>query len=322
MNTHLSILSIAALALLATSCTYSGKQPMHVEGTVTYVSTIEDIPSGSSRVRAWVPVPTSTPFQTVTNLTYEPATAKIAEEPQYGNRILYLEQQASGSGPVEIRVSFDVLRQKQVAASEQADGTLMTRHLEPDRLGIIDKRIEDMSAEAVAGHGTTMAKARAIYDYVLEHMDYDKKTPGWGHGDTARACDVGKGNCSDYHSLFISMARAANIPARFHYGLALKPNGKAGPHCWAAFHDEKLGWVPVDISEADKDPSKTEFYFGNLSTNRVELTTGRDINLSPRQTSASLNFFIAPHVEVDGKLHEAVSYKTSHVSDAFPKALN
>ena len=43
----------------------------------------------------------------------------------------------------------------------------------------------------------TRERARAIYDHVVDHMDYNKTTPGWGNGDTLRACDVGKGNCTD-----------------------------------------------------------------------------------------------------------------------------
>ena len=61
------------------------------------------------------------------------------------------------------------------------------------------------------------------------------------------------------------------------------------------------GWIPVDISEADKHPEMKEYYFGNLTENRVTFTTGRDIDLVPRQASPSLNYFVYPYIEVDGK---------------------
>ena len=67
------------------------------------------------------------------------------------------------------------------------------------------------------------------------------------------------------------------------------------------FHIDSRGWIPVDISEADKDPKLKEYYFGNLTENRVTFTTGRDINLVPRQASPPLNYFVYPHIEVDGK---------------------
>ena len=43
------------------------------------------------------------------------------------------------------------------------------------------------------------------------------------------------------------------------------------------------------------------YYFGNLTTDRVTFSTGRDIDLVPKQAGPPLNFFIYPHVEVDGK---------------------
>ena len=74
-----------------------------------------------------------------------------------------------------------------------------------------------------------------------------------------------------------------------------------GYHCWAKFHTEDRGWVPVDISEADKDPSKKDYFFGKLNENRIMFTTGRDIDLSPKQDGKPLNYFVYPYVEVDGK---------------------
>lgn len=58
--------------------------------------------------------------------------------------------------------------------------------------------------------------------------------------------------------------------------------------------------MPVDISEADKHPELKEYYFGNLTENRIALSKGRDIVLVPKQAGAPLNYFIYPYVEVDG----------------------
>ncbi len=59
--------------------------------------------------------------------------------------------------------------------------------------------------------------------------------------------------------------------------------------------------MPVDISEADKHPGMKDYYFGNLTEDRVGFTFGRDINLVPKQNGDPLNFFVYPYVEVDGK---------------------
>jgi hypothetical protein len=44
-----------------------------------------------------------------------------------------------------------------------------------------------------------------------------------------------------------------------------------------------------------------DYYFGNLTENRVTFTTGRDIDLVPQQAGAPLNYFVYPYVEVAGK---------------------
>jgi hypothetical protein len=44
-----------------------------------------------------------------------------------------------------------------------------------------------------------------------------------------------------------------------------------------------------------------DYYFGNLTADRVAFTVGRDITLVPKQDGPPLNFFIYPYVEVNGK---------------------
>ena len=71
--------------------------------------------------------------------------------------------------------------------------------------------------------------------------------------------------------------------------------------CWAWFHVDGQGWLPVDISEADKHPEMKSFFCGNLTPDRVTFSTGRDIQLVPASETKPLNYFVYPHVEVDGK---------------------
>jgi hypothetical protein len=59
--------------------------------------------------------------------------------------------------------------------------------------------------------------------------------------------------------------------------------------------------VAVDISEANKDPKMKDYYFGNLTADRITMTVGRDIDLVPQQKGKALNYFIFPYAEVEGK---------------------
>ena len=166
------------------------------------------------------------------------------------------------------------------------------------------QKAKGLKADGVVGKKTWAEEARAIYEDVIRRMSYDKTIPGWGRGDTARACLLGKGNCTDFHSLFVSLARASNIPAKFVIGFSI-PKQKEGEidsyHCWAEFYDDNKGWVPVDISEAWKNRERADYYFGNLDEDRIEFTEGRDIILEPPANAGALNYFIYPYAEIEGK---------------------
>ena len=121
--------------------------------------------------------------------------------------------------------------------------------------------------------------------------------PGWGLGHIPYCLRVGKGNCTDFHTLFIALARASGIPASWNMGfpLAYGDGGAEGAqevkgyHCWAEFYAPGAGWVPVDISEARKHPELKAYFFGGLSGNRVLFTRARDVLLEPDGTGRRLN---------------------------------
>jgi transglutaminase-like putative cysteine protease len=184
-------------------------------------------------------------------------------------------------------------------------------YLAPDALVPTTGLPAELAVKVTEGKTTALEKARAIYDYVFTTMRYDKTGTGWGRGDVLYACDAKKGNCTDFHSLFIAMARSQGIPARFEIGFPL-PLDKhsaeiAGYHCWAEFFEPQHGWIPVDISEAWKHPEKKDYFFGAHDDNRVEFTMGRDLELSPKQDGKPLNYFVYPYVEIGGKEYPNVS---------------
>jgi transglutaminase-like putative cysteine protease len=276
----------------------------------TYAGTIHDLPPGKE-TRVWLPVAEDGPEQSVlmssSNL---PAKGTQHTEKQYGNTSLYFEARADKKGEIwfevvyrvhrrEVKTDFAASRVVKPAATEN-----LARFLEPDaKVPIVGKPLELLKDKKVPGD--SFAAARVFYDVVNGHMKYSKEGTGWGQGDAVWACDSKFGNCSDFHSLFISMARGNKIPAKLDMGFPIPSKRGEGTvvgyHCWAWFLPDKKGWIPVDISEANRNPELKEYYFGNLTEDRVRFTTGRDINLEPRQKGPPLNFFIEPYVEVDGQ---------------------
>jgi len=144
-------------------------------------------------------------------------------------------------------------------------------------------------------------KKEVTRDEVVSFYEKAKDEGGnytFGNGNSIYACDIGVGNCTDYHSYFMSLSRTMDVPARFHMGFSIPigVSGKIGGyHCWADYYIDGEGWYPVDISEADKNPDKKDYFFGTVNYNRVEFSTGRDLELY--NYKKHINFFIYPLVE-------------------------
>jgi len=271
--------------------------------------------SGATHV--WIPLPRTDRYQDVEALHIEsPVRYKKGQDPEYGNTFAVFtptaQQNAAG---FDVTLSFATIRREhKVSLSPPAlpkemgaasSDPLMRRYLEPDKLVPLNGTIAELAKEHTAGDTTALEKARHIYDYVVSTMRYDKSGEGWGRGDAIWACTSKRGNCTDFHSLFIGMMRASGIPARFEIGFPLPADKSEGDipgyHCWAEFYLEGIGWVPVDAPEAWKNPAKREFFFGAHDTNRVLFTYGRDIRLSTDQKGDPLNYFIYPYAETNGQ---------------------
>lgn len=292
---------------------------------LTYRAVLEEIPEGADTVRVWLPYPGDDENQDVevTEIS-SPVPWEVRREPEFGNRVLYLEIGDPGETlevVMKARVRREeVLRKELHLAKDQGDpeaDSAIAKWLEPDNLvPVHDERIQRLAEEVTADAETDLQKIRAIYDYVVETMTYSKEGTGWGRGDIYWACDAKTGNCTDFHALFTGLARASGIPAKFAIGFPVpadRGEGRIGGyHCWSEFHLEGYGWVPVDASEAAKDPAKKEYYFGGHDENRVEFSEGRDLVLDPEQEADPLNYFVYPHVEVDGRPHEAVVLDLSY----------
>jgi hypothetical protein len=306
---------ILVLVLLSISAGAQGSRHF----TFHYGFTVKDVPSGQ-KVRVWIPAAHSDDFQEVKIIS---ATGdlplKKSKESKYGNEMYYAEEGKAAQTSLHFEVVYDVVRHERIVLGRAIPHLTTVKikdkeaklYLAPDALVPITGLPAELAAKVTGGKNTPLEKARAIYDYVFDNMSYDKSGTGWGRGDVLYACDAKKGNCTDFHSLFIAMARSQGIPARFEIGFPLpadKTSGEiAGYHCWADFFEPEHGWVPVDISEAWKHQEKRDYFFGAHDDNRFEFTMGRDLKLNPAQDGAALNYFVYPYVEVDGKKYENVS---------------
>jgi transglutaminase-like putative cysteine protease len=192
----------------------------------------------------------------------------------------------------------------------------MKPYLDLGRFGTAEKRAKEIAADITKGKKTVLERARAVYDWVVTTMRRDPEVKGCGLGEVDRLLVSKGGKCADIHSVFVALARAAGVPAREIYGLRLHKDREGDitkfQHCWAEFFLPGYGWVVVDPADVlkyklERNPSpdelkaKAEYFFGAVDENRVELSRGDHVLLSPAPKAGELLYFMYPHAEADGK---------------------
>jgi transglutaminase-like putative cysteine protease len=321
LRRSLSVSLCALLSLIAFEQLALAQNERHFN--FHYSFTVKNVEPGG-HLRVWIPLAHSDAYQDV-KITSKSGDLPLKQvrQPDYGNEVFYAEAAKADRGEYKFSVDYDVIRKEHIvlvngnpASSAQTKvkkvpHVELARFLQPDRLVPVTGLPAQLATQETKGAATSLEKAKDIYEYVFRSMKYDKTGTGWGHGDTLWACDSKRGNCTDFHSVFISMARAEKIPARFQIGFPLPADKHSaeipGYHCWAEFYLDSAGWVPVDISEAWKHQEKHDYFFGAHDVNRMQFTQGRDLKLKPAQQGPPLNYFVYPYVEIAGKEYPNVS---------------
>ncbi len=315
---------LATLVILTAAFSFSATSSVTAKSRtfeMTYTAKIKALPQDAKDIDIWIPYPTSDESQEILDMKVEtPYPASVSYDKEFGNGILHLSP-SPGAKAFNIKMTFKVKRDeisnkgldKDPMITDIGDAGQFQRYLAPSKYAVINQKVKDLAAKATKGRKGIAEKAKGSYDFILENMSYNKKIPGWGKGDVDRLCfnlsegAEGTGNCTDFHSLFGSMMRSIGVPVVFEMGFPLMadkdlPEGRTGGyHCWARFYLPGTGWVPVDISEADKAPGKKDYFFGSICENRVRFSRGRDILLEPNQHGERLNYFGPdPYIEIDG----------------------
>ena len=114
----------------------------------------------------------------------------MVNQPTGGNRVAHLLVNVPPSGSIPVTIRFNVRRVEESADLEKAQangprptGGAFAGYLGPDRLVPIDGQIKLVSAKVGEPDGSSYEQAKAIYDYVIANMTYDKSGQGWGRGD-------------------------------------------------------------------------------------------------------------------------------------------
>ena len=220
-------------------------------------------------------------------------------------------------------MNYRVDLKKPNGAKRTAD---LAAYLKPTRLIPIDGIVKQTSDAITKGRANDLAKARAIYDWIVENTTRDAEVKGCGLGDIRGMLEMKNlsGKCADLNALFVGLARAAGLPARDLYGLRVAPStqfpslGRAGgnvtsaQHCRAEVWADDYGWIPVDPADVRKvileekkalsDPyiaKARETLFGSWESNWVAFNDAHDVML-PGSTGTPLPFLMYPQAESGG----------------------
>lgn len=278
----------------------------------------------NQEAQLWVPYPVSDRDQLISDvkITGDFAESAVYTDQKYSTPILYARW-GKGAKSRKLTFSFKADRQEvirrdfpaQEAAWDPADYSMW---LEGTSLGPIDGQVKILSDQITKGQTTVLGKAKAIYDWICENMYRDPKTVGCGSGDVCALLQRPGGKCTDIHSVYVALARAAGVPAREIFGIR---QGKTPvqditkwQHCWAEFYLPGYGWVPVDPADVRKmmlkqslklGDKKTqeyrEYFWGAWDQYRVKLAVGRDLVLNPPQHGMPLNTFGYPYAQIGKK---------------------
>jgi transglutaminase-like putative cysteine protease len=303
------------------------------------------IPEGAQLVRIWFTAPQADAASEVRRLKVESTAgdAKPAKD-NGGNAYLYWELKKPAAGTFKATATFEIAR-KEVCANvdpaatrpySEADLKDMGKYLGPTQYVIIDDRIKALATEIVGDEKNPTAASRLIYDWILDNIEYWVKEPSKlkasPTGSTEHCLTTKTGNCTDFHSLYMSLSRAAGIPTRITYGSFFKgpldgQDADQSYHCWLEYFAPNVGWIPLDVAVADifvdgvtlteenkpkinltvadgyggPDPKMVDYYFGNIDERRVVWSHGRDLTLDPKQAGGPVNAMAKAYVEIDGK---------------------
>ncbi len=313
------------------------------------VTTRVEVAAPNGVTKVWLPLPLmrDTDYQKRIGddaWTGNASAARVHRDEKYGAGMLYAEWPAGEKAPVIQLVSRVSTRDRAVDLSRPAPHAVresrsaLARYVEPTRFIPTDGLVLETSQAITKGHRTELARAEAIYEWIVDNTFRDPKVRGCGIGDIKSMLEMGNlgGKCADLNALFVGLARAAGIPARDVYGVRIadsktfKSLGKSGDvskaqHCRAEFYVESHGWVPVDPADVRKvvleepptgrtldDPLVKQArakLFGAWEMNWLGYNYAHDLAL-PGSADAPIGYLMYPQGETAGGRKDSLAPET------------
>ena len=136
------------------------------------------LPEITEPARMWLPLPTSDAFQTVEISSMEiPGKRQILKDQKYGNQVLLVNLDREDSKK-NVELLFHVRRIEKDAYAEPQSAP--EEYLRPNRLVPLNEDFKSIAEKVVKGKNGDLVRARALYDYVIDNMQYIRNGDGLG----------------------------------------------------------------------------------------------------------------------------------------------
>lgn len=126
------------------------------------------------------------------------------------------------------------------------------------------------SAELVSPDDTPLERARKIFLFIREEIEYDPaEIRASSHRETLEiVLREKRANCAPQSLLFVVLCRTnpVPIPARVVCGQFVSYDGRVSTHHWVEFYLEGIGWIPADLTLASSEPL---FWFGHTDVRHL-----------------------------------------------------
>ena len=288
--------------------------------TLTVPANVKGATAGSA-LRIWLPFPQEYRQQReVKLLSSSPRDPMIAPNgikdgrvQRHAQRTLYFEQRITDPAkPHEFSARFEYVSSAYYPILRDEDARPLPADFDAQYLAerpphiAFTPRLREAVKLAVGDETNPLRKARRVFEFVDATIRYcAEEEYGNIPGFSEHALTRRKGDCGVQGMLFITMCRAAGVPARWQSGFQTKPGSK-NMHDWAEFYVEPWGWLPADPSyglQKHHDPAVRYFYLGHQDAYRmiVNLDYGSPLTPEKRSLRSEPADFQRGEVELDGR---------------------
>ncbi len=271
--------------------------------------------------------------QRVLDIRYYPSEPKIINNTENSHYEFRFDDEKANLTH-KIVIEFDIelfnydLAEARFIKQGIEDTLAISKYLKSESFEKKNHKLIQQAAEKIDCQ-TDIDCTNSIFSFVTDHLTYDNKI--LENIGAVRALKLGKGDCTEYSDLMVSLCRAKGIPARVVGGMYLR-TGSNIYHNWVEVYLSEIGWVPFDPTFGDD--GNHDKNFENLKNRYVYIYTGRtDAKLGSSferyayqsltsNTKFNTNTSFTLNIDYQTIFNEAVKYYNNHCYDSALVILN